>query len=580
VRTPSRDRSARSVGRLFWALFAIVYLLVYPYQQALNNPNENSRVYLTMALVDEGTFRLDHSVRLYGWTNDLARVPHVPTATEHDRARFHYASVKGPLVSYLGVPVYAAERVIVNLLGQPPPTLDSPPEARKAFLRTTTLTLQLFVVHLPCLLFLWLFERFLRGVTGDPRLRFAAVTALGLGTNYLAYAFLFASHALLAVAAFGAFALVVSHDRASQPPSWTTRRAFLVGLAIGAVTLLEYQALLVSVVLFAQAVRSVLARESRSRRPLRPLVALVSGIAPSVVALLLFQAKSFGHPLTPGHRMMDSAAFQAVNSQGFFTIGTPSWEALSGLLTDGGAGLFGASPVLLLALLSLPVVCGRAASPRLAPLAPATRFAWTVFFALVVPVSASSIWRGGWTIGPRYLGALPPFLLFLAVVGLEDGVARWRAAMDVRGIGWPIRPALVTAFASLSLVSFLSLGVVAFVTTTLPEAVQRPFSQVAWPFLREGLVPHHALELIGVHGRWPVYAAVLIAGVLLVGLLALTLWSARHDRRALVAAAVSLIVTLSLGVPYVVHVPGDAATDAAVRAEVRTIFARGWEPRR
>jgi hypothetical protein len=579
VRALSGSLSDRAVRRGFWALFAIVYLLVYPYQQALHNPNENTRVYLTMALVDEGSFRLDHSVRLFGWTNDMARVPHVPTA--EDPARFHYASVKGPLVSFLGVPVVAAQRVIGKLLGQSPPTLDAPPAARQASLRATTLTLQLFVVHLPCLVFLWLFERFLRGVSGDPRLRLAAVTALGLGTNYLAYAFLFASHALIAVAAFGAFALVVSHDRGSPgPPRWTHARAFLVGLAVGAVTLLEYQALVVSLVLFVQAARSVWASRGRAtaeaRAPVSPLIALVAGIAPSVVALLVFQAQSFGHPLTPGHRMMDSAAFQAVNSKGFFTIGTPSGEALSGLLTDGGAGLFGASPVLLLALLSLPVVVGRAATARLASLAPATRFAWAVVLALVLPVSASSIWRGGWTIGPRYLGALPPFLLFLAVVGGEAWLARSRS----RGPRWSARPALVAVFVSLAFVSFLSLGVVAFVTTTLPEAVQRPFSQVAWPFLREGLVPHHALELVGFHGRWPVYAAVSIAAALVLGVLGVTLWSARHDRRALVAAALSSWVTLALGVPYVVHVPGKAEADAAVRAEVRELFARGWEPRR
>lgn len=560
--------------RLFWALLAIVYLLVYPHQQALNNPNENTRVYLTMALVDEGSFSLDYPVRLFGWTNDMARVPHTPTS--EDPARFHYASVKGPLTSYLGVPVYAAERQIVKILGYKLPTTNSPPAARASFLRATTLTLQLFVGHLPCLLFLCFFERFLRGVTGDRRLRFAAVLALGLGTNYLAYAFLFASHALIGAAAFGAFALVVGHQRASlgrTATTMSTSRALAIGVLVGAVTLFEYQALFVSAVLFAFAVHHLVRTAPSAGERARLVSASMLGVLPSVIGLLVFQAKSFGHALTPGHRMMDSAAFQAANSKGFFTIGAPSWASLSGLLTDGGAGLFGASPVLLLAGLSLPLVFGRGMSARF--VAPA-RVAWAVFFALVIPVSASAIWRGGWTIGPRYLGALPPFLLFLAVLGVDDTIVRLRH----RGLGGLARPTVVSVFAALGLVSFVSLGVVAFVTTTLPEVVQRPLVQVAWPFLRSGLVPHHALELLGVAGRWPVYLAVLLAASLVVGVLCAALSRSGKNRRAWWWAGLATALTLGLGALLLACVPGSAEGDVEVRAEVRAIFARGWEPRR
>lgn len=547
--------------RAFFACLTIVYLLVYPYLQGINNPNENTRIYLTMALVEEGSFFLDGMVRRHGWTNDMARVE-TPTGP-------HFASVKGPAVSYLGVPVYVAQRAVLGLFGRHAPTAASPPRERAAWLRTTTLTLQLCCVHLPCLVFLVAFERVLRRLTSDLSLRLAAVAAVGLGTNFLAYAFVFVSHALVAVAAFSAFAGVfVDRSRFRGEPSRATpARAFVVGLGCGLVTLFEYQGLFVSAVLFVYA-----ATLYRTRRT---LPALVLGVVPSVIGLLVFQAKSFGHALTPGHRMMDSSSFRELNSKGFFTLGLPSFDALAGLLFDGGYGLFGASPYLCLACLAFVRFRRRSGSLRSDPTSerePSSLVAALVFLALVLPVSASAIWRGGWTIGPRYLGALPPFLGFLAVVGLARLAKR---SSRVR--------ALARGFsAGLAAVSFASLGLVGLVVSTLPEAVARPLPQVAWPFLRAGLVPHHALELVGLAAPWPFFLAPLAA----IGALVLVLVAARTTSPSRQVSDTSstnwtislgvAALTLALGLGLVTRVP---ETARAAEPAVYELFRAAWEPR-
>src|SRR5439155_26125547 len=71
-----------------------------------------------------------------------------------------------------------------------------------AWITAATLVLRLLLVQLPCFLFLVWFERALRPYCKDEGLRLTATAALGVGTNFLAYALMFVSHSLCAAAAF------------------------------------------------------------------------------------------------------------------------------------------------------------------------------------------------------------------------------------------------------------------------------------------------------------------------------------------------------------------------------------------
>src|SRR5688572_3424829 len=91
-----------------WALLGCITLAslyVFPYYLRINNPNENVRLQMTAAIVDDGTYRIDDVRRRWGWTNDAAVY------------EGHYYSVKAPGTSLLGVPVYWAYRTVCDLAG-------------------------------------------------------------------------------------------------------------------------------------------------------------------------------------------------------------------------------------------------------------------------------------------------------------------------------------------------------------------------------------------------------------------------------------------------------------------------------
>ena len=56
-----------------WAgLLAVAYLWAFPYHAQVNNPNENVRYYMTVAIVEHGTFAIDRVQERWGWVNDKA----------------------------------------------------------------------------------------------------------------------------------------------------------------------------------------------------------------------------------------------------------------------------------------------------------------------------------------------------------------------------------------------------------------------------------------------------------------------------------------------------------------------------
>ena len=48
-----------------WLLVTLAYLYVFPYYERINNPNENVRVYMTMAVVEDHSFQIDRMVSVY-----------------------------------------------------------------------------------------------------------------------------------------------------------------------------------------------------------------------------------------------------------------------------------------------------------------------------------------------------------------------------------------------------------------------------------------------------------------------------------------------------------------------------------
>ncbi len=546
---------------MFFGLLFVAFVCVFPYNQRLDNPNENARVYTTMAIVQDHTFAVNQVIRRFGTVEDLAVV-------DEDGVKTRY-SVKGPATSYLGVPVYWAFTKIAPLLGHRVPTDYTTQAEMTWWLRTTVLLLRGFVVTLPCFWFLVWFERWLRDATAnggksDVVLRLCTVAAVGVGTNYLAYSLMFVSHALFGAAAFASFA-IITRERALFPDAGRRRasRALLAGAFAGLASLLEYQAFPVSCGLAIYAVFTFY-------RPSR-LLLFASGAAVNAAALMFYQWRCFGNPLTPGHMMAESKQFEQWHQQGFYGIVINAHRvkeiaSVFGQLSLSHAfGFFGTSPFMWLGLLALPfgvfLGYGPLRQRRMRRLANAV---WLpMMLVLWFLVSSALNWRGGWVVGPRFFGCAPPFFGFGALCALEWFARRgqlWRAAARATAGGLALASAIETGFVSMHF-------------NAIPQDVSRPLAQFSLPLARAGFVPYHVGELFGVTSAWVWWAicACMLAAVALAAFIRLRdgLWT--YAVRLLLAPLV-----LFLGVRPAFGSPapeegGDGRTSLADAA-------RNWEP--
>jgi hypothetical protein len=549
---PSKTARVPRCTAVFFVLAFIVFTCVFPYNHAVNNPNENVRTYMTMAIVENHTFKIDAIVQRHGWVNDMAAAPDKVTGERH------LYSVKAPAVSYMGVPFYWAFTKLAPRWHHAIPTMESTIDERVWWFRATTIIVRLFAIQIPCFLFLVWLERWLRGVTSDAVIRLSAVAATGFGTNYLAYSLMFCSHALFAVAAFASFA-IATRERQLHPLAAKRRRlsrAFLAGFFAGFATLLEYHALPVSVCLAFWAFTVFY-------RPTRLAMMALGGLI-NVAALMFFQWRAFNDPFMPGHKMSENPLFAQLLNQGYFGIGKPSWDVAKDITFDLGFGFLGTSPFMWLGLLAIPftLIAGFGTRREQWQRRWAT-FAWLVTMAVLwTTVSAAINWRGGWTVGPRYLGAAPPFFAYGAVCALE--------AISFRA---PARRTLMRGVAGgLAVASVLSIGVVGMFFNTIPEDIVRPLAHFAWPMIRAGFVPHHALELFGVTSPifWYVVLGCMIGATLLVAL-----WPWRDRVSTWLARVAIFAIVLFAGMKPALSQPEPVADEGG---HVRHGFAQFWEP--
>jgi hypothetical protein len=537
----------------FFALVAIVFGTLFPYLPRVRNPNENTRTYATMAVVEEHTFRVDEEVKRYAWTNDLARVPQPDGSS-------HLFAVKAPGNTYLAIPVYWALRGLAPVLhlAAQPPTARSSPDERERWFTTTTFVLRFLTVQIPCFLFLVWLERWLRSTTRDVVLRIAAVAGAGLGTNYLAYSLMFVSHTLCGAAAFLAFGLTVRSWLEHAGPRYrSARTALAIGFCAGGAVMFEYHALPAAFVLavFAACVH---------RRPLQ-LLALAAGGSVHVAGMMLYQWKSFGNPLTPGHKFVESAVFRAQHEKGLYGIELPHLGVLKQMAFSRAFGFFGTSPFMWVGLLSIPfgVFLGVQHRRGKVKLRVVIALVWLIVFAAFIPVSGNQNWHGGWSIGPRYWTVGPPFFAFAAVYALENIASRWPS----------LRPAARAVAAGMALASVVQTGLVSITYNTLPESITRPLAEATLPLLRDGYVPHHLAELVGFTGTRFFY---FVAGCLLIAALIPLAVRAGDSTRVTVARGVSALAIAGLALVPAFSKPEPEEADEAtggVRFLVDT-----WDP--
>jgi hypothetical protein len=360
----------------------------------------NSRADLVYALVDEGVLTID--------------TYHENTG---DKAYFdgHYFTDKSIGPSLVALPFYAVFKLVATTpfvqsiiengenLGRFSETLNPAgqgyrPQAMYEGMALTFMTF--FAVSVPSALLgvvLFLFAaRFAR------RDAYAFVLALiyGLATPAFPYSNVLFQHQFSAFGAFVGFFLLwrVIYEQANIRWLW------LVGVLFGFVAITEYPVVPFVGLIFLWAAYKIPNRLALYR--------VVVGAIPLGLLFAAYNLAIFHTPLPIGYEY--STNWQDVHDQGFLSITSPNLQTFVGLTISPFRGIFFIAPALLLAIPGFVLMWQ-------------TRRGFvsvTVLLALIVSGfflynSSSVMWWGGFTVGPRYLVPMLPFLALPIIFALN-----------------------------------------------------------------------------------------------------------------------------------------------------------------
>ena len=462
--------SSASLLRLRALLIFSVIFFSYAYFYEGAGWNQNSRLDMVRAIVEQRTLRID---AFHHNTGDKAFV------------NGHYYSDKAPGLALLGVPIAEVTRPILRALNIDP--------ASPRGLIDLAYCLNLFAVALPmaaaCGCLLWIAMALGGSVNASA---FSAV-ALGLATPMWAYSTLFWGHALAAACLVFAFAGALKlRGRASS--SGDAFWGLALGVAAGWATVTEYPSAPASAVIAFLALALVW-RDGMQRR-LRVLLGIGAGALPCVAVLMLYQHAAFGSIFHPSYAYYPAGAFSWMK-HGYMGLTYPRIDVALKLLFGCRRGLLFSGPVVLAAPFGLRRLCKQPASH-----APAMAAALIAAYYFLFHASFFS-WPAGWSYGPRYMSPGLPFL----ALGLAPLWDRARRACRV------VLSALAAAGVGLTLMAVA-------VGAQPPDEFHCPLRQFYWPSFWAGrfslnlgimLIPaeqgassvHGAFnlgEILGLHG--------------------------------------------------------------------------------
>jgi hypothetical protein len=425
--------------------------------------NQNSRLDLVVALVDDQTYAID---RYVANTGDYAYY------------QGHYYSDKAPGMAILGFPVYAAFRAIVPsaLLDRAATGVNTALQATLnptgAGVQTnsvrfyTALVATAFVVGVvPAVVLAAVFFWMVGRLGGSRREQIVSTSLYALGTSAFPYANSLVGHQTVAFLTFATFALLFAVRQAMLSRGWL----FLAGFLLGYAVITEFQAALIAVVLGLYALAT-----------LRPIVnvciRLIVGAVPPMCALVIHDLGAFGTPLPIGY--LHSTLWTDVHQTGFVSLTYPHLDALLGITVGTHRGLFFLSPYLVLAVVGLAILRHRGWRAETLVLG-AVPLVYAAFNA------SSAMWQGGFSVGPRYLVASLPFLALPSGAGF---IWLWRRL-------W-LRPLLLALAAwSLFAVWAETIGGQAF-----PDYTQNPLFDFSIPKLLAGDIARNLGMLFGLKG--------------------------------------------------------------------------------
>lgn len=440
-------------------LIAVVAFVSYAYFYEGGGWNQNSRFDLVRAILDEHTLCIDSYHENTG-----------------DKALYqgHYYSDKAPGQALLAVPAAAAARPLLRAVGVDP-------HSPRGLVATSYLA-SLFAVALPTALgCACLFLIALQLGSGQAAAAFAAL-AMGLATPIWPYATLFWAHALAgACLLFGFGAAVMLGSSQSPLAAWWWGLA--VGLAAGWATVSEYPAAPASAILALLALVEVWRGDWTRRWPAAAGIAV--GACASIAVLTAYQYAAFGSAFHLSYSYYQAGAFPWMRS-GYLGLTFPRLDVAFKLLFGCRRGLFVVAPVGAVAIFGLRLLWKQKAT-HAAAIAAASIAAYYWLFN-----SAFIAWPGGWSYGPRYMGAGIPLLS----VGLAP-------VWDRAGRAW--RTVIAVLAACGGLFSLMAVSV----TALPPDRYRCELFQLLWPSFWAGKLSYAQTSMLTVAesatGHYPAF---------------------------------------------------------------------------
>ncbi|HUN06231.1 MAG TPA: hypothetical protein PLQ56_06500 [Aggregatilineales bacterium] len=413
----------------------------------------NSRANLVYAFGDQGVLNID---AYHTNTGDKACFPGPytpnPNAVNEGTCEGNYYSDKSLGPSLLALPFYMVFKGIAALppvdriiqsgagMGAMGDTLNpdgqgANPAAVYQFLALTFITF--FASAVPSALLGVVI--FLMACRFAKREWYAFVLALGYGLGTMAFPYSNAlyQHQLAAFGAFVGFYYLWRVIKEGANPNWL----WLVGLLFSLATITEYPIVPMLGIIFIWAVIQMPNRLALYR--------VILGAIPLGLIFMAYNYAAFGSVLPVGYQY--STNWQGEHQTGFLSLTVPSLESLVrlyGLTFSPIRGIFLMSPFLLFAIPGFIMMWRQQKAIRGVVTVLLLAVAFFLFYN-----SSSVMWWGGFTVGPRYLVPMLPFMVLPIIFVLNALLERWwgRAltalllvisivsvgAMTIAGQQWP-----------------------------------------------------------------------------------------------------------------------------------------------
>lgn len=430
----------------------LVLLVCYGYfLPRIDNVNSTSRMNLVYAVADQGTIRIDDY--------------HKNTI---DKAFYegHYYTEKSIGPSVIALPVYLAFREFAVSVG----LTDSPEiyAPRGGYTREyhgmALIVVTFFTVSVSSAFAATLLYAFVRRWV-TPRVALVTMLAYGLATIAFPYSSQFYSHQLAGSAMFAAFFLLWRFVVEGAKPGG----AWLAGMLIGIAVITEYITVVFAILLLAWAIYQ--------RPRLTTVLPVVAAALPWVLLSAAYNMAAFGSALPVGYA--HTTNFTEVHSQGFMGLTAPTWATLYGITFSPYRGLFFLSPFLLLAGYGFWLMWKARLRSVVVLLA-------VMCVSLLLYNASYVMWSGGFSIGPRHLVPMLPFLCIPVAWVLQQ--SRTHVSLKVLS-------------AALIAVSMLSVWIQSLGGPDFPaDTIQHPLTQYSLPHLLRGELAFNLGTAFGLQG--------------------------------------------------------------------------------